>query len=111
MTVIFFNLRVAMRLDRGVERGRGDPLVLRQQIVGQLVEIADPADHRRAGDEMIAVGQQFFQKFSVFRVTANELVAGIVLAGLPDIAVFREVIQPDDFVSALRAVLRSDIRR
>ena len=31
----------------GVEGGGSDALVLGQQVVGELVEVADPADHRR----------------------------------------------------------------
>ena len=45
-----------MRGDGGVE-GRGeDPLVLGDQVVGELVEVADPADHRRRRDDLVAVG-------------------------------------------------------
>ena len=42
--------------DRRVERRREDPLVLGQQVVGELVEVADPADHRRGRDDLVAVG-------------------------------------------------------
>ena len=49
---------VAVGGDRRVE-GRGeDPLVLGQQVVGELVEVADPADHRRGRDDLVAVGRQ-----------------------------------------------------
>ena len=45
--------------DRRVERRGEDPLVLRDQVVGELVEVADPADHRRRGDDLVAVRGQF----------------------------------------------------
>ena len=46
---------VAMGRDGGVERRGEDPLVLGQQVVGELVEVADPADHRGGGDDLVAV--------------------------------------------------------
>ena len=39
-----------------IERRREDPLVLGQQVVGELVEVADPADHRGRRDDLVAVG-------------------------------------------------------
>ena len=44
-----------VRGDRRVERRGEDPLVLGQQVVGELVEVADPADHRRRRDDLVDV--------------------------------------------------------
>ena len=41
--------------DRGVARGGNDPFVGGEQVVGVRVEVRDPADHGRAGNEMVAV--------------------------------------------------------
>ena len=47
MTMIFLQAPVRGGADGGVEGRGGDPLVLGQQVVGELVEVADAADHRR----------------------------------------------------------------
>src|ERR1035437_10296048 len=39
-------LLVLMSIDRGIEGGGGDAFILRQPVVGELVEVADAADHR-----------------------------------------------------------------
>ena len=51
-----------VRLDRGVEGGGEDPLVLGQQVVGELVEVADPADHRGRRHDLVAVRRQLAQQ-------------------------------------------------
>ena len=73
--MIFWSLRLAVGPDRRVEGGRGDPLVLGEQVVGQLVEKRDPADDRRAGDELVAVGQQLLEQPDVLGVAGHAAVA------------------------------------
>jgi hypothetical protein len=61
-----------VRLDRGVE-GRGeDPLVLREQVVRELVEVADPADHRGGGHHLVAAPHQVAQQVDVLRVALDQ---------------------------------------
>src|ERR1022692_2727747 len=49
-------LLVLMSIDRGIERGSSDTFILRQQVVGELVKVADAADHRGRGHKVIDVG-------------------------------------------------------
>src|ERR1022692_4555293 len=49
-------LLVLMSIDGGIEGGGGDAFILRQQIVGELVEVADASDHRGGRDKVITVG-------------------------------------------------------
>ena len=49
-------MTVAMRGDGRIERRGEDALVLGDQVVGELVEVADPADHRGGGHDLIDVG-------------------------------------------------------
>ena len=51
-------LVAAERVDGRVEARGDDALVLGEQVVGVLMEVADPADLRGAGDEVIAVFRQ-----------------------------------------------------
>ena len=84
---------VAMRRDRGIEGGRQDPLVLGEQVVGELVEVADPADHRRGRDDLVAVGGQLAHQGGVLGVTLDEAVARVVVVRLGQPAVLAEVVE------------------
>src|SRR6185369_3981579 len=52
-----------------VEIGGGeDPLVLSEQVIGKLVEVADPADHRRGRDDLVALAGEPLQQLGVLCV-------------------------------------------
>ena len=87
--------------DRGVERGREDPLVLGEQVVGELVEVADPADHRGGGDDLVAVRRELGQERDVLGVALDEPVARMAVVGLREAAVLAEVVDADDLVARL----------
>ena len=95
--------------DRGVERRREDPLVLGEQVVGELVEVADPADHRgrrrRPGRQSAASSRQ---QRGVLGVALDEAVARVVVVRLGQPAVLREVVETDDLVAGLEQ-LRDEI--
>ena len=95
---------VAVGRDRGIERRGEDPLVLCEQVVGELVEVADPADHRGRGDDLIDVGRQLRHQPDVLRVALDEPVARVVVVRLRDPAVLAEVVQTDDLVTRLQQV-------
>jgi hypothetical protein len=97
-----------MGVDRGVERRREDALVLRHEVVGELVEIADPADHRRRGDDLVAIRRQFTEELGVLGVALDEPVARVVVVGLRQPAVLREVVDADDLVAGLEQ-LRDEV--
>ena len=104
-TVIFLQPPAAAGRDRGVEGGGRDPLVLGEQVVREPVEVGDAADHRRAGDEVVAVGQQLAEQGRVLGVAADEAVAGDGPRRAGDLAVLREVVQPDDLVAGREQLL------
>ena len=56
-----------------------DPLVLGQQVVGELVEVADPADHRRRGDDLVAVRGELGDQRRVLGVALDEAVARVLV--------------------------------
>ena len=89
------------RGDRRIERRGEDPLVLGKQLVGELVEVADPADHRRRRNDLVAVGRQLGQQRHVLGVALDEAVARVVVVRLGQPAVLREVVEPDDVVARL----------
>ena len=78
---------VAMGGDRRVERRGEDPLVLGEQVVGELVEVADPADHRRGGDDLVAIGGELAHQRDVLCVALDEAIARMVVVGLREPAV------------------------
>ena len=69
--------------------------LVRQQVVGVGVEVRDPADHRRAGDEVVAVHEQVGHERRVLDVALDEPVAGVVVVGLRDRAVLGVVVDAD----------------
>ena len=88
-----------VRPDGRVEGGGGDPLVLGEQVVGQLVEERDPADDRRAGDELVAVGQQLLQQADVLGVAGDAAVARVGVVAALDGPVLGVIVEADDLVS------------
>ncbi len=92
---------VAVGRDGGIERRGQDPLVLGQQVVGELVEVADAADHRRRGDDLVAVGRERPQQPGVLRVALHEPVAGMVVVRTDERPVLAEVVDADDVVAGL----------
>ena len=94
-----------VRLD-GRVAGRGDDaLVGREQVVGVGVEVGDAADQRRAGDEVVAVAEQLGHQLGVAGVALDEVVVRVVVVGLRDRPVLREVVEPDDLVAAAQQLL------
>ena len=76
MTVIFFSFAFAIGRQGRVERRRRDPFVLGKQVVGELVEVRNAADHRGPGDEVVAIGEQLLEQPGVLGVAANERYSG-----------------------------------
>jgi hypothetical protein len=68
-------------------------------VVGVVVEVGDPADHRRAGDEVVAVGQQAGEQVDVTGVALDQRVVGVVVVGLGELAVLGEVVDADHGVA------------
>ena len=89
------------RGDRGVERRGEDALVLGEQVVGEFVEVADPADHRRGRHDLIAIRRQVGEQGDVLGVALDEAVAGVLVVRLRQPAVLREVVEADDVVARL----------
>ena len=90
--------------DRRVEGRRQDALVLGDEVVGELVEVADPPDHRRGGDHLVAVRRQPGEQVDVLRIALDEAVAWVVVVRAGERAVLAEVVDPDDFVPVLQQV-------
>src|SRR6478672_9618417 len=97
-----------MGRDGPVEGGGEDPLVLGQQVVRELVEVADPTDHGRGGDDLVAVRCELAHEPGVLGVTLHEPVARVVVVRLGQPAVLAEVVEPDDVVTRLEE-LRDEI--
>jgi hypothetical protein len=87
--------------DGGVERGCGDALVLGQQVVRELVEVRDAADHRGCRDDLVAVDGQLGEQLGILRVTFDEVVPRIVVVAAPHGAVLAEVVHADHLVPGL----------
>jgi len=83
-------------VDCRIERGGGQTLVLREQVVGEGMKVSDAADHRGPGDEVIAAVEQPADEFHVFGVTPHEAVSRMVAAGGPQLAIFGEIVEADD---------------
>ena len=98
----------AMGGDGGVEGRREDALVLGQQVVGEFVEVADPADHRGGRDDLVAVGDELAHERGVLGVALDEPVARMVVVRLREPAVLAEVVEPDDLVAGLEQ-LRDEV--
>ncbi len=96
---------VAGRGDGGVARRGDDALVGGQQVVGVGVEVGDAADHRRAGDEVVAVHQQLGHERGVLHVRLDQPVVGVVVVAAGDLAVLRVVVDADDGVARLQQLL------
>ena len=94
-----------VRRDRRVAGRRDDPLVGGEQVVGVGVEVGDPADHGRAGDEVVAVGQQVRHQPDIARIALDELIVRMIIVGLGHLAVLGEVVHPDHLVPAPEQLL------
>jgi hypothetical protein len=84
-----------------VERRRQDPLVLSQQVVRELVEVADPADHRGRSDDLVAVRGELCDERRILRIALHEPVARVLVVRLDQRAVLAEVIETDDLVAGV----------
>ena len=91
--------------DRRVERRGKDPLVLGDQVVGELVEVADAADHRRGRDDLVDIGRQLGHQRDVLGVALDEPVARMVVVRLGQAAVLAEVVEPDDLVAGVEQLV------
>src|SRR5208283_5111957 len=92
---------VFVGMEGGVEGGGGDALVFRQQVVGELMEIADAADHRGASDKVVAVGKKFLQQVNVLAVGFDEFITRMFVVGLLHPTVLAEVVEAYDVVTGL----------
>ena len=89
---------MAAGIDGGVEGGRQDALVFGQQVVGKFVEVADPADHGGAGDDLVATQRELAEQVHVLGVALHQLIAGIAVIAALDGTVFAEVVDADNLV-------------
>jgi hypothetical protein len=87
-------------LDGGIARRRHDALVVGDQVVGVGVEVGDAADEGGAGDEVVAVGEQFGHEVGVAAVALDQPVARVGVVGLGDLAVLGVVVDADHRVAA-----------
>jgi hypothetical protein len=69
------------------------------------VEVRDAADHRGAGDEVVAVGDQVRHQLDVTAVALDERVRRVVVVRPGDRAVLGEVVDADNFVTASEELL------
>ena len=76
-----------MRSNGCITGGREDPLVGGEQIVCVGMEVRDPADHRRAGDQVLTAGQRVGHQTRVACVPADEPVARMAVEGADDVPV------------------------
>ena len=88
-------------VDRRVEGGRADSLVLGEQVIRELVEIRDTADHRRACDDVVAVDGELCEELRVFGVAFDQAVVRIVVKCAPHRAVLAEVVDTDNLVAGV----------
>src|SRR5207245_9759362 len=82
-----------MRANGGVKCAGRDSLVLRDEVVSQLVKQGDASDDRRAGDEMIAIGQQLIEERRIFRVSSNEAVTRMIGVAALQRTVLRAIVE------------------
>src|SRR5688572_20825275 len=94
-----------MGRDGGIEGGGQNPLVLGMQVVGELVEVADPADHRRTGDDLVDVRRQLGQERHVLGVALDKPIGGMVVVALRHPAVLAEVVDADNLVAVRQELI------
>src|SRR5207253_11502485 len=68
----------------------------------ELVEVRDAADHRGAGDDMVAASRELGQERRILGVAFDQAVPRVVVEGAPDRAVLAEVIDPDHLVAGVQ---------
>src|ERR1700693_2258211 len=93
---------MAMRGNSRIECGCRDPLVFREQIVGELVEKRDSPNHRRRRDEMIAVFQEVLEQRDTFGVALHERIQGVFVVRFVDRAILAEIVEPNDLIARLK---------
>ena len=89
------------RTDCSIKGGGADALVLRQQVIRELVEVGDAADHGGARDHLVAVDGKLGEELSVFGIAFDKPVARVVFESSPDRPVLAEVVHSDDLVSGV----------
>ena len=95
----------AVRLDRRLERGGQDPLVLGQQVERELVEVADAADHRGRGHHLIRIGSELGHERAVLGIALDESIPRVVVVALGHPPVLAEVVEPHDLVAGGQQLL------
>jgi hypothetical protein len=90
-----------MGCDRRIEGRRKDPFVLGDQVVRELVEVADAADHRRRRHDLIDVAGELPHQLGVLRVALDESVAGVSVVRLGQTTVLRKVVEADDLMAGV----------
>src|SRR5262249_36194925 len=71
------------------------------QVIGEFVEVADPADHRGRRNDLVDVCRQLGHQGDVLRVALDEPVARVDVVGLGQPAVLAEVVEPDHLVARI----------
>jgi hypothetical protein len=79
-----------------------DTLVLREQVVGELVEVGDAADHRRARHDVVAIRREPGQEGRVFRVAFDQVVPRLAVERPLDGSVLAVVVHADDLVAGVQ---------
>src|SRR5436305_11339372 len=97
-----------MSRDRRVERRGKDAFVLREQVVGELVEVADSANHRRGRDDLVGIRCELGHELDVLDVALDEPIPRVVVVRLRQRAVLTEVVDANDLVPGLEQ-LRDEV--
>src|SRR5215467_6055635 len=87
--------------DGGIESGGADALVFGDQVVGELVKVGDPADHRRAGDDVVDARGKVGQEGGVLGVAFDQPVVRMAVVRAPHRPVLAEVVDAYDLVAGL----------
>ena len=90
------------RGDGRIERGGADAFVLGQQVVCELMEVRDAADHGCPRDHVVAVHGQLRQQLRVLGIALDQPEARIVVMAAAHRAVLAEVVHADDLVPGLQ---------
>src|SRR5438876_1791319 len=94
--------------DRRIECRREDAFVLGEEVVRELVEIADSADHRRGSDHLVDVRGELLHQLDILRVALDEAVSRMVVVRLRQSAVLAEIVESHDVVTGFEE-LRDEI--
>lgn len=94
-----------MGVDRRIARRGDDALIRRQKVVCVGVGLRDAPDHRRPGDELIAVRQEVRHQVDVAGIALDEAIARMAVVLLPHRAILGEIVQPDYLMPLIKELL------